>query len=125
MYFKIMSKDLDYIINDSEHYFQQKLHDFRIRKNGLVFSYSSNYFMLFNIVSYNIFKQYTLSDVYIDNVSDALFLNLITKYSENKYINLKDIKYILLKHCCKLDINESREKEWDFFSYTKWIVLKK
>ena len=119
-----MTKNLDYIIKDSDMFLEQKLYDFRVRKNGLVFSYSSNYLMLLNIVSYNVLKQYTLSDVYIENVSDELFLDLMTKYSENKFINLKDIKNILSQHKCVLDIEESREKEWDFISYTKWIVLK-
>ena len=38
---------------------------------------------------------------------------------------LKQIKEILLDHNCLLNIAECREKEWDFLSYRKWIVLKK
>jgi len=120
-----MTKELDFIIKDTDPFFEQRLYDFRVKPNGLVFSYSSNYMNLLNIVSYNIFKKYTLSDVYLENVSDDLFVDLIVKYSQDKYINLKEIKYILSNHNCKLNTNESREKEWDFISYTKWIVLQK
>ena len=119
-----MTRDLDFLIKDNDLFFEQRFHDFRVRKNGVVFTYSSNYFMLMNIMTYNIFKQYTLSDVYIENINDEIFVELLVKYSEHKYITLKDIKYILLKNNCNINLKESREKEWDFISFTKWIVLK-
>ena len=120
-----MTKDLDCIINNNDKYSEQNFHDFIIKKNGIVFVYSSHYFSLMSIVAHNLFKQYTISDVSIENISDKIFLDLIIKYSEKKCINLKQIKEILLDHNCLLNIAECREKEWDFLSYRKWIVLKK
>ena len=117
-------KSLDFLICSKEEYYEQKLYDFRIRPNGIVFSYTSNYMYMLNILAYSTFKKYTLGDVYIENISDKIFVDLMLKYSENKYITLEDIKEILVSHKCIADITESREKEWDFMSYSKWIVLK-
>jgi hypothetical protein len=119
-----MSKSLDFIISKDESYYKQKLYDFRLRKNGLVFSYTENYIYLFNVLAYNAIKSYTLGDVYIENINDKIFVEFMTKYAENKYITLEDIKNILCSNKCDLDITESKDKEWDFISYSKWIVIK-
>ena len=119
-----MSKSLDFIISNKEQYYKQKLYDFRVRSNGIVFSYTSNYIYMLNILAFNVLKTYTISDVYIENISDKIFVDFMEKYAESKYITLEDIKCILINHNCIIDIKESREKEWDFISYIKWIVLK-
>ena len=79
---------------------------------------------MINVLAYNTFKSYTLGDVYIENISDKIFVDLMEKYAENKFITLQDIKEILNINKCVVDIAESRDKEWDFMSYSKWIVLK-
>ena len=120
-----MSRSVDFIISDDdESHYKQKLYDFRIRKNGIVFSYTSNYLYMMNMVLYNALKSYSLGDVYIENISDTIFIELMERYSENKYITLEDIKEILQTNKCVVDIAESRDKEWNFMSYSKWIVLK-
>mgnify|MGYP001566657954 CR=1 FL=1 len=118
-----MNKSLDFIIPDNELYYKQKLYDFRLRQNGIVFSYTSNYLYMLNVLAFNTLKTYTLGDVYIENISDKIFIDLIEKYAENKYITLEDIKYILINHNCNLNVKESRVKEWDFMSFIKWVVI--
>jgi len=119
-----MTRSIDYIIPKSGEYYKQNLYEFRIRSKGIVFTYTNNYFKLINILAYNALKKYTLSDIYIENISDATFVDLISKYSEDKSITLEDIRDILIKHNCQIDLMNSREHEWDFMSYTKWIVCK-
>ena len=113
-----------FIIPNDENHYTQKLYDFRIRKNGIVFSYSVNIFKMINVLAHNTFKSYTLGDVYIENISDKIFVDLMEKYSEFKYITLQDIKNVLISNQSTVDLTESRDKEWDFMSYSKWIVLK-
>jgi hypothetical protein len=79
---------------------------------------------MINVLAHNTFTSYPLGDVYIENISDKIVVDLMEKYSEFKYITLQDIKEILNINQCAVDIAESRDKEWDFMSYSKWIVLK-
>jgi hypothetical protein len=118
-----MTNTIEKLISNNDEYYNQKLYDFRIIQNGIVFSYTENYLYMFNIVAHNLFKSYTISDVYIENISDDIFIDLIQNYAENKYITLKIIKDVLIHHKCEADIIESREKEWNFMSFIKWIVL--
>ena len=118
-----MSKELDFLIPEKDEFYTQKLYDFRVTKKTLVFCYSSNFGSFINILSNNIFKKYTLSDVYIENLSDDIYLDLISKYAIDKCITLRDIKDVLLTHKCKINISESRPNEWDYMAYSKWISL--
>ena len=118
-----MTKALDYIIPRNDEHINQKFYDYRIRKNGIVFTYTNGSPII--IWMYNLIKEYTLEDVYIENVSDSVFIDLLTKYDENRYITLLDIREILSFNKCILSLVDSKEKEWNFCSYTKWIVLKK
>jgi hypothetical protein len=119
-----MNKTLDYIIPANDDFYEQKLYDFRLYNNGIVFCYSNNILNYVNILTYNVFKVYTLEYVYIQNISDSVFVHLISKFSDQKYITIKDIKYILLEYKLELNIDESRLKEWDFLGFSKWIVCK-
>ena len=119
-----MNKSLDFVISDKDVFYKQKLYDFSVRENAIVFSYTSKYIYMLNILAYNTFKTYTLGDVYIENITDKIFVELMEKYAEYKYITLEEIKFILIDNECNVNINESREKEWDFMSYIKWIVIK-
>ena len=120
-----MSRTLDYLIPHNDKYFHQKLYDFRIRPHGIVFCYSQNYLTSLSILTHNIFKSYTIGDVYIENIPDNVFIELMIKFGENKCITLAQIKEILISNKCAPILTESREKEWDTITYSKWIVLKK
>ena len=118
-----MNKSLDYIIPPNE-YYEQKLYHFRLYKDGIVFCYSNNVFKYINVVAYNIFKIYTLDNVYIQNISDKVFIDLISMFNDRAYITLKDIHYILYKYHLELNIEESRIQEWEFMGFSKWITCK-
>lgn len=119
-----MTRSLDFLFNEKEPYYKQKLYDFRIRKNGIVFCYSQNYFSAATIMAYNTIKSYTLENVYIENINDKVFVELMSKFAENKYITPEDIHTILKIHNCIPNLTDSRQSEWNFISFSKWIVLK-
>ena len=119
-----MNKSLDFIIPSDNNYYEQKLYDFRIYKNGIVFCYSNNFLNYFNVFAHNIFKIYTLDNIYIQNISDKVFVHLVTKFTEQNYISLKDIKYVLYENKLELNIKESRNAEWDFMGFSTWITCK-
>jgi hypothetical protein len=118
-----MNKSLDYIIPQNE-YYEQKLYDFRLYKNGIVFCYSNNVLNYINVVAYYCFKIYTLDNVYIQNIPDKVFVDLISTFNDQSCITLKDIKYILYKYHLELNIEESRVQEWEFMGFSKWIMCK-
>lgn len=120
-----MSRSLDFLFHEKESYYTQKLYDFRIRKNGLVFCYSQNYFSAATIMAYNVIKNYTLENLYIENINDKVFVELMSKFVENKYITPEDIHVILKINNCIPNLTDSRQSEWDLISFSKWIHLKK
>ena len=117
------SKEIDYFIPENDIFYNQKLYDFRITKKSLIFSYSSLFGSFINIISHNLFKKYTLSDVYIENLPDDVYLDLMLKFEIDKFITLRDIRGILITHKCKINIPESRIKEWDYLAYRIRISL--
>ena len=118
-----MTRTLDYLISDTDYTYNQKLYDFRIINNGIVFLYSFNPFYSLISTFNHVCSNYTINNIYVKNINDTTFVELISKYSENRYITPKDIKYILSSNNCIPNLTESREKEWDTIGFSKWIVI--